>query len=338
MKIVLIAKNQHGSLVYAWQANKEQLYWCPECGQAVNLRAGQHKEAYFAHQRRSDCLNEVGETDQHLLGKRQMWQWANQCGWQPRVEVYLPNIQQRPDLLLTLHQQQIAMEFQCSSLSCERLIERNEGYRELDIGYVWYLGPGYRHHLSTAKRAQFVQEYQGKPALFWWNLDSHCPIYQQLHLTCAATRGQLIKQFYQLHSYPRSNFRLRSRAYQAGHLLNLCPLIAHCHPQNNYLMRQSDFEWRLQLLLWLERIPRHYEWASEQWWRVLYCQTVWSQCPCLTRSYLENLRRQQLRQFTQELIRAQIIGKYPGGFYLRQKPRWFNDESSKVAAISGIEN
>lgn len=335
---MLIAKNGQGKLVLAWQALRNGNYFCPDCNEKVILRSGLHKTPYFAHRRLSTCLNDVGESNLHLLSKRQMWQWVNQQGWQPSLEVYLPTIKQRPDLLLHCFHQQIAMEFQCSPLSCERLIERNNGYRRLGLGYVWYLGPGYRRQLGKAKRAQFVQEYQGNPALFWWDLDQHGPVYQPLRLTRLANKAQIFKQFYQLQHYPRSHLKLRMQVYQAGHLLNLCPLVSHCSEQDTFLLRQSDFEWRLQVLLWLEKMPLHYSWTNNEWLYALNRRTLWQPCPCLTAAYLHNLQKRHLRQFTQELVQTRIIGLSSRGCYFRHRPVWFVDEDQKVTAISHLQN
>lgn len=336
MKKLLIAKNEQGKLVLAWQACDAENYFCPECGETVGLRSGRYKEAYFAHHRQSTCINDVGESNLHLLGKQQMWQWANHQGWRPSLEVYLPTIQQRPDLLLTYFHQRIAMEFQCSPLSCERLIERNNGYRKLGLGFVWYLGPAYHRHLGKAKRAQFVQKYKDTPALFWWDINRHGPVYQPLRLTSLANKVQLLKQLYQLQRYPRSYLKLRAQVYQTGHLLNLCPLVGHCNEINTFLLQHSDFEWRVQLLLWLGKMPLHYSWTPEEWLRALDQRTLWQTCPCLTTSALEELQKRHLIKFTQDLVGAQIIGSTSFGYFLRQRPNWFADVGEKVTVIAKL--
>lgn len=335
--MMLIAKDSNGRLVYAWRARSNQKYVCPDCGYEVCLRTGLQKAAYFAHRRQTDCKNDVGESNLHMMGKFQMWQWASQHGWQPHLEVYLPAIKQRPDLLLSHHGQQIAMEFQCSPLSLKRLEERNYGYRELQLGFIWYLGPRYRHHLRSKKRAQFVQEYQGHPALFWWNLKRSQPQYQILDLPSPAKQTQLIRQLYQLRRYPRAHFALRNLCYESGHLLNCCPLVAHCNMAVPFLMRQSDFEWRLGLLLWLESMPILREWTTSGWLKEVDQQTSWQSCPCLTKAFVKQLHEQQLIEFTQELMRADIICRTRFGFYLKKRPQWFSDESNKMATIMALK-
>ena len=113
-----------------------------------------------------------GETALHQRGKQQLAAWAHSRGWQPRLEVYLPAIQQRADLLVTIRGRQVALEFQCSGLSCQRLAARNAGYRQLGIHPVWLLGPAYRRSLRAAKRAQFTQLRGGRPVLLYWQVET----------------------------------------------------------------------------------------------------------------------------------------------------------------------
>lgn len=330
---MLVAKTIQGKLLYAWQASYEDQCFCPQCGQRVLLRAGQLKSPYFAHSRQSDCVNSEGETNQHLAGKRQMWQWTQERGWDPQLEVYLPAVHQRPDLLLTWRSKKIAMEFQCSPLSCQRLMERNQGYRQLKMGFIWYLGPNYCHKLRSSKRAQFVQQYGKLPAIFLWNLKRHCPEYHVLHFACLANRLLLTRQLYCLQRYTRANMHLRIQAYRAGQRLNCCPLVTHCYSPTPFLMKESDFSWRLSIILWLGQQPLHSEWNLEEWYQALSCHITWQVCPCLTTTYLHYLRHQQLKNFTCDLMASQIIKPSRVGFYLFKHPIWFRDESAKLQAI-----
>lgn len=331
---MLVAKNGQGQLVYAWQSKPDRAYYCPECGQPLRLCVGTQKAAYFAHCRRSSCQLDQGESSQHLTGKHQMWQWANDHGWRPALEVYLPRIQQRPDLLLSAGPKKVAMEFQCSPLSFERLCQRNAGYQQLGLGFIWYLGPRYRHKLRAVKRAQFVQNYFGQPAIFLWDLNRCRPIYSRVAMTTAASSRLIIKQTYHLCYYPRAQLNLRQKVYQAGHLLNCCPLQAHCHAPTPFLMKESDFSWRINVLLWLENMPLHYEWAQDKWWASLQRQTRWQSCPCLSTDRLRHFQTWQLQEFTQELLATHILGRNRSGYYLKQHPVWFESISDKLNAIT----
>lgn len=108
----------------------------------------------------------------HLLGKEQIYKWAQQCGWQPQLEPYLKEIAQRPDILVRIHGQPMALEFQCSPLSVQRLQERNDGYHSLGIGGYWLLGPTYCRHLRQGVISQFTQMNDGQSHLAFWRLDS----------------------------------------------------------------------------------------------------------------------------------------------------------------------
>ena len=100
-----MAVDATGHLTLARHAQKQQVYYCPTCGQPLMLRRGQQKPAYFAHQRA--CTPRAGgETAEHQQGKQQIMAWATRQGWQPQAEVYLPMIQQRPDVLVTINSRQ----------------------------------------------------------------------------------------------------------------------------------------------------------------------------------------------------------------------------------------
>src|SRR5699024_9156294 len=57
-----------------------------------------------------------------------------------KLEHYLPDIHQWPDLLLQVNNKQIALEFQCAKISTNEIIQRNEGYKRLNIQPIWIIG------------------------------------------------------------------------------------------------------------------------------------------------------------------------------------------------------
>ncbi|WP_445013744.1 competence protein CoiA [Ureibacillus sinduriensis] len=74
----------------------------------------------------------------HLKGKEQLYSLFKALEMEPELEPYLPNVKQRPDILLKGNTtQRIAVEFQCSPISAEKLINRNNGYKREDIQPIW---------------------------------------------------------------------------------------------------------------------------------------------------------------------------------------------------------
>src|SRR5699024_9596828 len=104
-------------LVLAANAAAGDGYYCPACHQPVYLRRGRGKVAHFAHRPGADCAVSEGETSAHLRGKQQLFNYFQVQGLRPRLEVYLPVINQRPDILVWRDRRLVAVEFQCSPLT-----------------------------------------------------------------------------------------------------------------------------------------------------------------------------------------------------------------------------
>ncbi|TSI04232.1 competence protein CoiA [Lysinibacillus sp. BW-2-10] len=121
------------------QLRKTQQFYCPQCKQRLQLKVGQVKIPHFAHIANSDCEERFseGESNAHLEGKEHLFTFFQTLNVQVQLEPYLPTIQQRPDLLIFYNNKPIAIEFQCSFLSFERLTERNRGYSSATITPIW---------------------------------------------------------------------------------------------------------------------------------------------------------------------------------------------------------
>lgn len=145
MFIALTANNQH---ITAEQAEKEKnktnknQYLCPACQEAVFLKNGLQNQAHFAHYAHSSCaVFSEGETSEHLSGKKLLYEWFKKQNIPCQMEAYLPKLQQRPDLLIWLEPDwPVAIEFQCSSLSSEKMRERTEGYLQNGYDIFWITG------------------------------------------------------------------------------------------------------------------------------------------------------------------------------------------------------
>lgn len=122
------------------QLRKTNKFYCPLCRQPLFLKIGSLKIPHFAHYSKSNCENHFSERESamHLKGKEQLYRLFKALGLNAELEPYLPNVKQRPDLLLDGNTtQRIAIEFQCSPISIEKLIHRNKGYKREDILPIW---------------------------------------------------------------------------------------------------------------------------------------------------------------------------------------------------------
>ncbi len=106
------------------------------------MKAGEIRIPHFAHKKNSDCTSGFSEPEshQHLEGKRHLNEFFIRQGLEPSLEHYLPAIRQRPDLLVNFMGRTYAVEYQCSPLSRNSLLDRTQGYIKEGIIPLWILG------------------------------------------------------------------------------------------------------------------------------------------------------------------------------------------------------
>lgn len=84
--------------------NKAQLLKnliCPSCGKRVFLKKGESKIPHFSHHPKEACkVFTEGETREHLEGKLALYNFFKKKGYKVKLEAYLKNLKQRPDILI----------------------------------------------------------------------------------------------------------------------------------------------------------------------------------------------------------------------------------------------
>lgn len=172
---MLIAKNEQDDLVNVAEMSRTEIealrakkLTCPVCHGRVTVKNGLHKIPHFAHRQQEGCLAfSEGETAEHLGLKLALFEWGCQNGQSMQLEAYLPELVQRPDLLLD----KLAIEVQCSPLSQERLRERTKNYHAHDYQVIWLCG----QKLHLKEKIHQLQRHllYFSPALgyYFWELD-----------------------------------------------------------------------------------------------------------------------------------------------------------------------
>lgn len=204
-QLSLVAPNRTREQLLAERADGR--FVCPVCRRFVQLKIGMKKQPHFAHFP-GHCCSEQSEpeTEQHLTGKIDIYQWAHQHGCRALLEHYLPQLRQRADVFLP-GIEPIAFEYQCSSLSEERYDGRTAGYQRAGIEPVWLLGGnrlrlrGKRLFLSTF---EFAAIRSRRPAenmntslaspFFLCYYDSDCKLFHFLTNLHICTKSTLISQ------------------------------------------------------------------------------------------------------------------------------------------------
>lgn len=342
----MLVATKAGRLVLAENASGKNGYFCPGCGEPVILRKGQHKIAHFAHRPGSKCQLGEGETAEHLLGKRQLFQWYQQQGRHVELEVYLPRVNQRPDLLLVDGKKKVAIEFQCSPLSLQRLLERNTGYRRCGMQFHWLLGAPYQgRHLRSAKIAQFTQEVAGRPGLLFWDTRvgrlvvkrdlARCSFIRQPGLGPRATIKYQMRRLNALqygsgHSLPVQQLVGELAAYRP---LAACPLVCHDVMPSWPTLDEPVILWRMRVIRALVKRPLFCYWPVDVWqeWVAEVASNHWLGYGCIDATIMH---QQAITALTADLLSYQYLLACPGGYLLFRYPRWFDSVQEKMNLLN----
>lgn len=356
---MFVAFNQQHQLttLLAYQATeiprlRQQQWFCPQCRQPVFLRAGAACTPHFTHYRRSDCQL-AHETATHLVGKQFLYHYFEQRGYQCQLEVFLPVLQQRPDLLLTRGGQQLAVEYQCSPLSLARLKQRTAGYSGSQLPVVWILGPRYIQKNLKNRQLRFLNQsvslgyyllfLESSRFLLWHHIQQIglSPQYgyhvQSLAQTAPATKRQwgqpsLAQQvaYLQRQLQYRQHFwqQLQLVCYRQHRHLLMAPLWCHTLQPTPPILKCSLFALRVYFLLTFEQQPvilpqaltdfrQHYQFLFQPTGRQFAPQQV-----------------TVLTALVADLVTQGYLGMAAQGWCWRRQPIWFKSVPDKLAVAA----
>jgi hypothetical protein len=122
-----------------------RLLTCPNCGGALQVKAGSVRLHHFAHVTLSTCADadHEPETDAHRAGKLRLYQQFREGAQAPisaMIERHIPVTDQRADVYIEMSNTAYALEFQQANNSAERWTERHRLYRSVGITDLWFLG------------------------------------------------------------------------------------------------------------------------------------------------------------------------------------------------------
>ena len=122
-----------------WRKSTE--FSCPQCSMPVHLKVGDIVIPHFAHQQEASCstMFSEGESQEHLEGKRQLYEFFLTKVDDVALEPYFKLLEQRPDLLITTRSNQVPIEFQCSTIPLQLIESRTKGYLSAGMKPIWIL-------------------------------------------------------------------------------------------------------------------------------------------------------------------------------------------------------
>lgn len=151
--------------------SKKGILKCPCCGEQYTYNHGRVRTPYFKHLN-SDCvLYGEPETPEHIQGKLDLFNWIQKqnCVSEVRLEGWIPETKQRPDIMFKYNDKQYVIEYQCSPIASE-YIERHELYRAVGICDIWICGTekyiGENKRLNTLEMSSQIY-YDANNKLFY---------------------------------------------------------------------------------------------------------------------------------------------------------------------------
>ena len=243
---MFLARDENGHLVNALENELvKQAYYCPACGTSVRMRKGKNVRTHFAHESLKKCdFFHENEGPEHLENKEHLFYWARESD-EVEMEYPIPELKQIADIFIN---KQLALEVQCSPISCELLRERSNGYRRLGIQVLWLLG----EKLWVKERLTQLQRdflyFSNNMGFYLWELDHKRQVMRLKYLLHQDLKGKLhyqVKEF----SYGNGNLlEILRTPYQQRNLIsfsveqdrNICYYIQkQLYYQNPYWMKQQ---------------------------------------------------------------------------------------------------
>lgn len=351
----------NNQLINAVYADNNHQYYCPVCNEKVILKQGKINMPHFAHINHSRCIKQAqnGQTNEHLLGKKQLVQFINHDD--VKIESYLQSISQRPDLLW----HKLVIEFQCSPITLKRLRQRINGYRSIQMKSLWVLGNNYRKHFGQKSMNKFYYYLtQLGFCMFFWNVRSSN---LEMRFNCQYVNGrlcyqivvfnhliELLKYLHQSHNLNKyhsslkliinENICIRNKlfykdsltlkvqkfCYTKHHHIDGAPLICHRTSVVNPLVGPKYLYWKIMILN---------ELVDGIFVNELYDRTVNVLKLTTTNTLIKNdtnFLRMPFNTFLQELVKYNYISINIDNnrINIYHQLYWFNDYYQKLRVLA----
>lgn len=290
---MIIAESKAGIKVHAKTAERKTDYYCCLCKERVIFKKGQIKIPHFSHVHNSTCsVYSEGETWEHLKGKSDLYDWLEKLGYNPELEVYIAEINQRADILLNWKAQLYAIEYQCSPISEREVIMRTQGYQSLGIKPIWIAGCKVKINkgLSVLNRLFIIENEVFGRLHFYYNTEA-----EQLEVTYMSdisrqhkgrrrhvlnknetsfngmykskpvrfyscdekSKNQQSKYLHKMRHYNVRQYRsLFELMYKNNLTIDCLPRVVYSEVVEEWTINTYPVEWKLHLLLWLKGYSR----------------------------------------------------------------------------------
>ena len=264
-------------------------YQCPSCKSPVHLKVGAIMRPHFGHYQNANCdVFSEGETAEHIQGKLQLKQWLEDQEIPVELEAYLPGLRQRPDLLATIDNRKIALEFQCSQIPIYKIAERTQGYLNNGYEVIWVLGDNFEwknqltafqkscltnledrlvlfHYSVTKKRLSYRYNFTYKQTKKMRHTKKSIKYGQKLNLNVTEKRPlqkravntelehtKLLRQITYSKNFGKA---FLETLYNQKETLVSMPKELYEVVPSEWMIHTHGYEWKYQFILWLEQLP-----------------------------------------------------------------------------------
>lgn len=355
--IIALKDNQ---LVYATHNLVDSKgFICPGCSKEVYFKNGKIKVPHFAHINKSCDVTIETESFDHIKGKLALYEFFKDTT-NAQLEVYLPEIKQRADLMLTFPDQtKMAIEYQCSMISEAKLMQRTAKYKTANVDVIWLAGPKFeKQRVNKAMLSRFGQLFlaflkaDGQGIILkygFYQVEFEKLKYQGIHFDTAQKFldfVKLIKQSkYQINNNQqlspdtlkrqalkiqenliKNNYAwldIQAQCYQVGLNIAGVPWIAHPKSVQPACLKENAIIWRTKVLLKLRKDDNK-TFKRYELYQLFYRQGVWNNQP------LKQIKG-YIHSFMCELINAGYLEIKPDGtLKVKEQPQWFKDVYDKL--------
>lgn len=333
---------------------------CPGCSEEVCFRNGEIKIPHFAHVNKNCDITAEAESFEHIKGKLALYKFFKNSA-KAQLEVYVPEIKQRADLMLTLADNtRLAIEYQCSIISEAKIMQRTANYKAVNIDVIWIAGPKYQQQrINKAMLSRFGQSFlaflkkdrQGiilkygfsqipfeKMNFKGLNFDSAQKFLnfikrtkqekQQVSSCQKLSTNTLKKQALKIQeNLVKNNYTwldVQAKCYKQGLNVGGVPWIAHPQYVEPVCLKENVIIWRTKVLLELRKFNEGNTFKRHELYQIFYRQGIWN-------VQAEKQIKRYIYSFMRELINAGYL-EIDHGTILKVKvqPRWFKDVNSKI--------
>jgi competence CoiA-like predicted nuclease len=114
-------------------------FYCLTCAEEVVLKLGDRQAWHFSHRQNSLCSERYhcNESADHKAAKLEVYRWLESYKLKPKIEHYLEDVRQRPDVYVKINDRKVALELQRSYLNRGHFLKRYFSYKDHDYETIW---------------------------------------------------------------------------------------------------------------------------------------------------------------------------------------------------------